>query len=294
MGTVSLRRAAFTLIELLVVVAIIAVLIGLLLPAVQMARESAARTQCSNNMHQLGIALLKYHDDFGGFPPGHLTLPNGTQHNWATLILPYIELENLYRQYSFNVTWSGTANDSGIIQTRISMYTCPSAPFDRHAANNRGVLDYPAINQITRPNPFATKLPPSDPTFIGVLGKNVARRITQITDGTTSTLILAEDAGRNECWEMGQHTGSLAQDGSWANPGGAINVSGFNPATKSTPGPVAVNGTNSQNVYSFHLHVAGGLFADGSIRYLKDTTSIDTLIALVTREGREVIADNSY
>jgi prepilin-type N-terminal cleavage/methylation domain-containing protein len=290
-----LTRPAFTLIELLVVIAIIAVLIGLLLPAVQKVREAASRIQCANNLKQLGLALHNFETTNGGFPPGNYTPSSGLAFSWATLILPYIEQGNLYQQYNFTVTWSAAANDSGPNQHQIPQFQCPSAPGPRVAANNRGILDYSAINELTRPNPYALNgVPPSDPTYIGVLGDNVYRRITDITDGTSNTLLLAEDAGRNQCWEMGQLKGSLGENGAWANPGSNITVSGFNPATGTTPGPIAVNGTNSQNVYSFHVGSAGGLFADGSVQYLSSSTSVDTLIALTTRASGEVVEPNSY
>jgi hypothetical protein len=93
---------------------------------------------------------------------------------------------------------------------------------------------------------------------------------------------------------MGAHVGTLGESGAWANPGGAIVVSGFNPATKTIPGPVAVNGCNSQNVYSFHMGVAAGGFGDGSIRFMKSSTSVDVLIALTTRAEGEVIQEGSY
>jgi prepilin-type N-terminal cleavage/methylation domain-containing protein/prepilin-type processing-associated H-X9-DG protein len=304
------RAAGFTLIELLVVIAIIAVLVGMLVPAVQQIREAASKTECSNNMKQLGLALLHYHTTYKGFPPGQYNLPGGGSVNWAPYILPYIEQENLFKKYNFSVDWANKANDSGINQTQILVFICPSAPSGRTAANQRGVLDYPAINQIHRPNSFATApgtlyappkgLPPSDPTNIGVLAKNTAgkpmvrRRVNEIKDGSSNTLLLAEDAGRNQCWELDEQKGTLGEDGAWANPGGAINVSGFNPATGTIPGPVAVNGTNSQNVYGFHPGGANGLFADGSVRFLSDKTGIDILIALTTRSSREVVPDGSY
>ena len=106
--------------------------------------------------------------------------------------------------------------------------------------------------------------------------------------------MVAEDAGRNQSWEMGKHQGNLSESGAWANPGGAINVTGFDPTTGKTPGPVAVNGCNAQNVYSFHQGVAGGLFADGSVRFLSGSTSITTLYGLVTRAGGEVISEASF
>jgi prepilin-type N-terminal cleavage/methylation domain-containing protein len=294
------RPSGFTLIELLVVIAIIAILIGLLVPAVQKVREAAARTQCANNMKQIGIALHDYHSVFKGFPLGQMNCKGGTC-NWTVLIFPYLEQQTLYNKISFNVDWASPPNDNAKQvagtpnQYQIPEFICPSAPGERVGANFRGILDYPAINQITRPNKFFVgNIPPSDPTHIGVLGKNVKRRVTDILDGSSNTLMVAEDAGRNQSWEMGAHKGSLSESGAWANPGGAINVSGFDPATGSTPGPVAVNGCNAQNVYSFHQGVAGGLFADGSVRFLSGSTSITTLYGLVTRAGGEVISDASF
>jgi prepilin-type N-terminal cleavage/methylation domain-containing protein/prepilin-type processing-associated H-X9-DG protein len=288
------RQAAFTLIELLVVIAIFAILIGLLVPAVQQAREAAARSQCANNLKQLGLALHNYHDQYKGFPPANLMNAGGTL-CWTTLVLPYIEQEPLYNQYHLNADWSDAANDSGLNQTEIQPFVCPSAPVGRVASKNRAVLDYPACTELTRPNPFALKgVPPSDPTYIGVLGHNVRRRINEILDGSSNTLLLAEDAGRNQSWEMGQLQGTLSENGAWANPANVITVSGFNPATASMPGPVAVNGCNSQNVYSFHPGLANAVFADGSVRTLSVATSIDTLIALTTRAGGEIVAEGSY
>src|SRR6058998_3038010 len=104
------RQRAFTLIELLVVIAIIAVLIGLLLPAVQKVRETANRTKCSNNLKQLGLALHNYHDVKRAFPPSATTSPH--KHSWVVFILPHVEQDNLARQYNWDVNWNAAANQS--------------------------------------------------------------------------------------------------------------------------------------------------------------------------------------
>jgi prepilin-type N-terminal cleavage/methylation domain-containing protein/prepilin-type processing-associated H-X9-DG protein len=125
--------AGFTLIELLVVIAIIAVLIGLLLPAVQKVREASLSTQCKNNLKQIGLALHNYHDASGVFPPGHWVVGplgdggnNCTYYsNWAIYILPYVEQENLFRQYNNSVANWNAAN-TAVVQTYVSVYTCPS------------------------------------------------------------------------------------------------------------------------------------------------------------------------
>ena len=297
------RPGAFTLIELLVVIAIIAILIGLLVPAVQKVREAAARTQCQNNLKQLGVALHNYHDSNNAFPPSQQTTP--TTHCWLALILPYIELNNVYQMINFTVDWDVAPNDSATqsaavpAQYQPAIYLCPSAPSGRVGSNFRAVTDYSSTSELTRPNAFyvgtyVSSIPPSDPTWIGILGNNVKRRVTDIVDGSSNTILVAECAGRNQGWEMGKLQGSLGETGAWANPGNVITISGFDPVTGTTPGPVAVNGCNSQNVYAFHTGGANALFGDGSVQFLSTSTSIDTLYSLVTRSSGEVVPTSAY
>jgi len=295
------RLSGFTLIELLVVIAIIAILIGMLLPAVQKVREAAARSQCQNNLKQLGLALHNYHDANGGFPAARLEIPPGNTslvHCWTPFVLPFIEQDNLFRRYRQDRTWNDAAtndaNPGGVNQTDIKTFLCPSAPSGRKGSRQRGVIDYSPVNTITRPNPFVTSMPPSDPTNIGILGKNIRRTIPSITDGTSNTILLAEDAGRNQLWQMGRLISTSGGTGAWANPETAIALTGFNPSTMSTPGPCAVNCNNNDEVYSFHSGGANVLLGDGSVRFLKASTDINLLIALITRARGEVVSNDPF
>jgi prepilin-type N-terminal cleavage/methylation domain-containing protein/prepilin-type processing-associated H-X9-DG protein len=287
-------RRAFTLIELLVVIAIIAVLIGLLLPAVQKVREAASRMKCQNNMKQLGLGLHSHHDAMGGFPAA---LQDGTgvpTFGWTQFVLPYIEQGNLYKRIDFTVNWDNTAvndaNPGGVNQVELALYLCPSAPSGRTGSRDRKILDYPAVTQITRPNPyFVGTLPKSDPTYVGILGHNVRRKLTEVLDGTSNTILLAESGGRNQTWQMGKLVSTSGTTGAWANPGTQIVVSGFDVPTATIPGACAVNCTNNNEIYGFHTAGANVLYGDGSVRLLKAGSSVNVVVPLTTRAGGEVV-----
>ena len=123
---------AFTLVELLVVIAIIGILVALLLPAVQAAREAARRTQCVNHLHQLGIAMHNHHDVYNEFPPAlaQMLVPGNTEikdHSWTPYVLPYIEQPAIYERYNFNLRWDEGTNTAagGPIREQIKTFLCP-------------------------------------------------------------------------------------------------------------------------------------------------------------------------
>jgi len=234
--------------------------------------------------------LHNFHDANNGFPPAKQTSP--TTHAWIAFILPYLEQKPLFDLYRFDVNWDDAATndaDGGVNQTLLSVLLCPSAPGGRLATRNRGLTDYDAISRMTRPNPFVTNMPPSDPTWIGILGLNVRRKIVHIADGASNTLLVAESAGREQLWQMGGFVQPSGTIGAWANPDAAIVVTGFDPGPGTVIGPCAVNCSNRQDIYAFHSGLANVLFGDGSVRGLRSRLDINIVIALTTRSMGDII-----
>lgn len=189
------RNQGFTLIELLVVIAIIAILIALLLPAVQQAREAARRTQCKNNMKQLGLALHNYHDTFNLFPPAHMrtqsAVPsNGTVTGWRgfsihTMMLPYIDQAPLYNQMDLNTYFDAPTNTTNR-RTKIAAFLCPSdSPFPGSADignNNYSGSMGPNLGQYVTPIGERN----------GFFNFDVITRMSDIRDGTSNTICFGE------------------------------------------------------------------------------------------------------
>jgi prepilin-type processing-associated H-X9-DG protein/prepilin-type N-terminal cleavage/methylation domain-containing protein len=298
------HRLAFTLIELLVVIAIIAALIGLLLPAVQKVREAANRMKCTNNLKQLGLAAHHFHDVRGAFPPGGVsgTFPRAGstgRHGWPPFLLQYVEQQPLHSLYRLDLG-SGDPVNQRAVNTQLKILQCPSAEPDRITTNQLtgqtfASMDY-APTRGVHPDLVRQRLV-DDVNLDGVMKENFMTRIADISDGTAQMFLLTECAGRPDLWRAGQRfpVPGPTPCGPWAAPiGCAIWVRGSTPDGVMQPGVCPMNCINNNEIYSFHPGGANVLFADGSVRFLRQTIDIRTLARLVTRAGGEVVSASDY
>lgn len=299
------RRTAFTLIELLVVIAIIAILIGLLVPAVQKVRAASARTQCANNLRQFGIALHGYLEANKAFPPGRIKESGPRSGMWIHL-LPYIEQNQVAQLYDTKKDWRDTANTKAR-ETQISILLCPAVPVVRDLASQavggsygtiRGaVTDYSVISRIHPdlvssglvPPYSSSKAPPP-----GMLDTDRKVRMREISDGTSNTIMVGELAGRPNLYvAAGQNAGSL-DSSMWADDDGQHSLNGSSYDGKTLVGPCAVNCTNNGEPFSFHSGGMSGLFGDGSVRFVSQAIPIKTFGWMITRSGEEPLPADAF
>jgi prepilin-type N-terminal cleavage/methylation domain-containing protein/prepilin-type processing-associated H-X9-DG protein len=263
-----------TLVELLVAVSIIGVLVGLLLPAVQQAREAARLAHCKNNLRQLGLALAVYHDAFAMFPIGCRD-NRGLQIAWSASLLPYLEEQDVAERFDPAAAYNSHTNRLAA-GTVIAAYLCPStttAP-ERHGptsgdVNGNGAwepgdglawTDYGGMFGVGDP-----RLPLGN----GVMLYEEAICARQISDGLSRTIIVGEDTGRG-----------VAQHGTWADGQNIFDQTG------------PIGRTQNNELFSDHRGGAQALFCDGAVRLLSRNTEPGALFALCTRAGEDGLASN--
>ena len=278
-------KAGFTLVELLVVIAIIGVLVALLLPAVQAAREAARRTSCTNNLKNIALAMLNFHDSHRALPasnrpPGATTNP---RYSAFMLLLPYCEEQNVYDLYDRSLNWSspvpskGGTSNAQLVGTKLPIFVCPSNPDDDRLDGDSQFSDqaYPdwASSRCAAPTDYSVifavttqlaNLTDASGNFVidqvtnptmGLLGmcpKNSVPQLRQVSDGTANTIMLAEVAGRPFLWQKGSKANlpdHRVNGGGWARPASDIGISGSTPDGTISPGVCAINCTNGDDVY---------------------------------------------
>jgi prepilin-type processing-associated H-X9-DG protein len=276
--------------------------------------------KCQNNLKQIGLAIHNYESTNGVLPPAltdNRTAPLGAGHHMHTFLLPYLEQDNLYKMIQINNGFADPVNmpaptgSNRAYSTPVSTFVCPSDPVpavvDYSATLNIGwgVQRYPTGLQFGRTDyepvagvaqnatPF---LPPGTVVGgdIGAMYLNSRTRITEITDGTSNTLFVAENDARPVLYVLGgqfRSAGPVSQGGGgWADPIGYLIINGSDPnGSGRFPGPCAINCTSDNEVFSFHPGGANILFGDGAVRFIRRDIQLAVLVALVSRSGGEVL-----
>ncbi|MCE9529862.1 MAG: DUF1559 domain-containing protein [Planctomycetes bacterium] len=322
----SIRRVAFTLIELLVVIAIIAVLIGLLLPAIQKVRGAASRAKCLSNMKQLALAMHTYENALGNLP--YSKRDTAPQRSWAPDVLPYLEQANMVSGASYDLNenwWRSTSPTTGAsipnsntVQLHLAIFNCPATPNQKRTQNKSETPpeqnkigacgDYFVVEGV---NIGINAELPGDQQFSTTADlKGVLRReaegfskFNQVSDGASNTILLGECAGREDVWrgrvmkaaaaDKTNPNCARARGGAWATNDNPYDIgTRVDWCTNATPipGTMKINNSNEWGhfFYSFHDSSANFAMADGSVRTIRDSASLWTIAAMCTRSGGEI------
>ena len=297
------HRTAFTLVELLVVIAIIGILVGLLLPAVQMVRSAARRSACQNNCKQIGLAILSYESANAKFPPGQFWTAvvgssNRLDYSWSSQILPYIEANNIFDGIDFSKPYTAAQNIAFAAET-VPGYLCPSTAerdgnrqgdviinFGGVTGQNLGCIDYMGLAGPSS----SEKNPVTDEDYqrqhgilIGTKGLEnfdallvpPAVTFASITDGSSNTMMVAECTGRGTEAEDDDPNGAWISGKNITHLQGKVN----NKKAKSS--------WNDELIFSEHAGGANALHCDGSVHFLTTDLSKKSLLALSSRDGGE-------
>ena len=318
-------RRAFTLIELLVVIAIIAVLIGLLLPAVQRVREAAARAKCQNQLKQIALAVHSYHDTSGHFPVG-VAFPDRYGRNTSMFVelLPQLEQGPLHSRWDFTNPNNNSGGPTSLAATPLPMLVCPSAGLNENpvsfGSNSFGITTYGG-------NAGVKAFPESRATHDGIFDTKQTTRILSVSDGTSNTLLFGErlvgdgnlDSYQDAPWQTppsppldastsysawGRLPGPNASAGLLLATRAPINSSfekRYEPPPPTYPpvpppkvdwGPLSEPAWDRLSAYgSRHNGGVNFSFADGSVRFLLNTTNYNMMVYRSTRDGGEAIVE---
>lgn len=297
------RHWAFTLVELLVSIAIIGVLAGLLLPAVQQAREATRRMQCQNNLKQIGLAFQNYHSSLRRFPPGYISNVNslgneiGSGWGWGSLLLPQLEQPAIYNQINFNLGIEHSANINARLH-KMPTFLCPSdSTPDRWQVENRNPSTGAFVSNICEVAPsnyvgmFGTFEPGVDGD--GMLFRNQSIGFQSVLDGSSSTLLVGERGFR-----LGPATWTGAVTNAVIVPDGSDGVGTGPPESASSlilshSGDGFGPGDRRSHVNQFFSEHTGGvqfLFVDGHVSFLSSSIDYKVYQGLTTRAGGETIS----
>lgn len=292
------KRAAFTLIELLVVITIISLLMALLLPAIQRVREAANRMRCGNNQRQLVLAQHMHMNDYG-----YLSSPvdkSGPERSWSIMLLTYIEQESVQKAYNLTVPWFDVLNKP-VITRPMPLFVCPSSPAQERVAS--GVTDkgkpytsyagdYAGVRQV-KDSIVAIGIVPK--AGDGILGKDIKRKLTDVTDGTSNTIMFGDRAGGPEHYVNGQvvTTPPVSNGLGWGARANYIQLEGYYSDGLTTPGPRVMNANNDE-FYSFHPGGCNFSFGDGSVHFLRADISPVVFAALLTCRAGETFSSADW
>lgn len=307
-------QRGFTLVELLVVIAIIGILIAMLLPAVQAAREAARRMMCSNNMRQIAIATTQYENTHGVYPPSFVDY-NATYkplHSLLAYILPFIEQMDLAERYTFDCEWyrqgpypgsSTPSNNQSVASAEIALFKCPTSPgptsVQASSTVSYGVSDYAVCRRISGDAldfMVLKKIVPPGTVIDSALlpitqTTNLTRSISEITDGTSNTWLLTEDAGRPNFYARDGRTFDTSKNvtgAAWADRHAEYY------AHNECNGGRLMNCHNNNEIYSFHPGGCIFSYCDGSVRFVPDNVDLFVFAASMSADGGEAFNANDF
>jgi prepilin-type N-terminal cleavage/methylation domain-containing protein/prepilin-type processing-associated H-X9-DG protein len=297
----SISRRGFTLVELLVVIAIIGILIMLLLPAIQAARESARRMTCASNLRQIGLGILQYENARKEFPPPYTDKP--PRHSAYPFIMPYLEVKSVAANYRMNKDWNSPEN-LPIVETDIALFVCPTAPSVPRTAtpSGRSIADYGAC--VNLDPTLAKKLVAAgkiqkraNDEYFGFFQIQTATypscpsriQIKHVKDGLSHTMMWFEDGGRPLEYIGHSRTNNTDVPGArWANFE-SYWIIHYSCADDSQ----VFNCYSNNEIYSFHNGGCNFLYGDGAVRFHANSLNVDVFVSLFTRASGDSIPDGS-